>query len=39
LRRKMQRTFKPRGETGFYHFDRPDYSTQYLLPERFNGLI
>jgi len=27
LRRKMQRTFKPRGETGFYQFDRPDYAT------------
>ena len=39
LRRKMQRTFKPRGETGFYQFDRPDYDTQYLLPERFYGVI
>lgn len=39
LRRKMQRTFKPRGDTGYYHFDRPDYGTQYVLPERFVGLI
>ncbi len=39
LRRKMQRTFKPRGETGYYQFDRPDYTTQYVLPDRFNGLI
>ncbi len=39
LRRKMRRSFKPRGDTGFYHFDRPDYGTQYVLPERFAGLI
>ncbi|TMM54402.1 glycosyltransferase family 2 protein [Sulfitobacter sabulilitoris] len=39
LRRKMHRTWKPRGETGFYQFDRPDYKTQYLLPERFTGLV
>ncbi|WP_420012090.1 hypothetical protein [Tateyamaria sp.] len=39
LRRKMQRSFKPRGDTGYYHFDRPHYTTQYVLPERFNGLI
>ena len=39
LRRKMQRSFKARGDTGFYQFDRPDYGTQYVLPERFNGVI
>ncbi|MEL6464419.1 MAG: glycosyltransferase family 2 protein [Pseudomonadota bacterium] len=39
LRRKMQRTFKPRGDTGYFHFDRPDYGTQYVLPERFVGVI
>ncbi|WP_223422439.1 glycosyltransferase family 2 protein [Tateyamaria pelophila] len=39
IRRKMHRTFKPRGDTGYYQFDRPDYGTQYLLPERFVGLI
>lgn len=39
LRRKMRRSFKPRGDTGFFHFDRPEYNTQYKLPERFNGLI
>ncbi|MEM8656224.1 MAG: glycosyltransferase family 2 protein [Pseudomonadota bacterium] len=39
LRRRMQRTFKPRGDTGYYHFDRPDYGTQYVLPERFVGVI
>ncbi|MEP6066133.1 MAG: glycosyltransferase family 2 protein [Paracoccaceae bacterium] len=39
LRRKIRRTFKPRGDTGFYHFDRPNYDTQYILPDRFSGLI
>ncbi len=39
LRRKMQRTFKPRGDTGYYHFDRPEYGTQYVLPERFVGVV
>jgi hypothetical protein len=39
LRRKMHRTFKPRGDTGYYQFDRPDYGTQYILPERFVGVI
>ena len=39
LRRKIRRTFKPRGNTGFYHFDRPDYDTQYVLPDRFSGLL
>ncbi|MBB95287.1 MAG: hypothetical protein CML68_11915 [Rhodobacteraceae bacterium] len=39
LRRKMQRSFKPRGDTGYYNFARPDYETQYVLPERFSGLV
>ncbi|MEP2891118.1 hypothetical protein [Tateyamaria sp.] len=39
LRRKMQRSFKPRGDTGYYQFDRPDYGTQYVLPDRFVGAI
>ncbi len=39
LRRKMHRTFRPRGDTGYFEFDRPDYNTQYLLPERFSGLF
>ena len=39
LRRKMRRSFGPRGETGYYQFDRPDYTTQYVLPDRFTGLI
>lgn len=38
-RQHMHDTFKLRGETGFYEFDRPDYDAQYLLPERFSGLF
>ncbi len=39
VRRKMYRTWEPRGDTGFFHFERPDYPIQWVLPERFNGLI
>ena len=39
MRKRMQRSFKARGETGFYEFKRPDYDTQYQLPERFIGVI
>ncbi len=39
LRRRMRRSFGPRGDTGFYHFDRPDLATQYRLPERFRGVV
>ncbi|AXI46927.1 hypothetical protein C1J03_13385 [Sulfitobacter sp. SK012] len=39
LRRKMHRSFKPRGDTGYYQFDRPDHGTQYVLPDRFDGVI
>lgn len=39
LRRKMHRTWKPRGETGYWQFDRPDVDSQYVLPRRFDGLI
>ncbi|UWR20957.1 glycosyltransferase family 2 protein [Sulfitobacter sp. S190] len=39
IRKRMHRSFKPRGETGFYEFNRPNFGTQYLLPERFNGVI
>jgi hypothetical protein len=39
MRKRMQRSFKPRGETGFYEFNRPDFDTQYQLPERFVGVI
>jgi hypothetical protein len=39
LRRRMQRSWKPRGETGYWEFDRPAQQAQYLLPERFVGLV
>jgi Glycosyl transferase family 2 len=39
LRDKMHRTWKARGKTGFWEFERPEYDTQYLLPERFSGLF
>ncbi len=39
MRKRMQRSFKPRGDTGFFEFNRPDYDTQYQLPERFIGVI
>ncbi|KNG95288.1 glycosyltransferase family 2 protein [Pseudaestuariivita atlantica] len=39
LRDAMHATFRPRGDTGFFQFDRPDYDLQYFLPERFSGLF
>lgn len=39
VRRRMHRSFAPRGDTGFYNFKRPDYDGQYLLPDRFSGLF
>ncbi|KEJ87954.1 glycosyltransferase family 2 protein [Sulfitobacter donghicola] len=39
MRKRMQRSFKPRGDTGFFEFNRPAYDTQYQLPDRFVGLI
>jgi hypothetical protein len=39
LRQKMKNTWAPRGTTGFYHFDRPGKSLQYVLPDRFVGVI
>ena len=39
VRKRMARSFGPRGETGFYEFKRPDYPGQYVLPERFVGVI
>ncbi|MDW4497657.1 hypothetical protein R5H30_06670 [Sulfitobacter sp. D35] len=38
-RRRMQRSWRPRGETGYHEFDRTDPGTQYVLPERFTGLV
>lgn len=39
IRRRMQRSWKPRGETGYWEFDRPAQQAQYLLPDRFTGLV
>jgi hypothetical protein len=39
IRKQMHRSWGPRGETGFYEFKRPEFGTQYLLPERFNGVF
>jgi len=39
FRRKMRRSFRARGDTGFYCFDRPDYTQQFILPERFVGVV
>jgi hypothetical protein len=39
IRKNMFDSFRARGETGFYEFDRSDPKTQYKLPERFNGII
>lgn len=39
VRKRMHRSWKARGETGFWHFDRPDLARQYEVPERFVGLI
>jgi len=38
-RKHMHNTFKLRGDTGFYEFDRPEYDAQYELPERFSGVF
>jgi hypothetical protein len=39
IRAQMQDSWKPRGDTGFWQFDRPEMAVQYELPERFYGLI
>lgn len=39
MRRRMRRSFGPRGDTGFYHFDRPELAVQYRLPDRFAGVV
>ena len=35
----MHRSWQARGDTGYWEFDRSDYDSQYLLPERFSGLV
>lgn len=39
VRKRMHRTWKARGETGFWQFDRRENTRQMLLPERFIGLV
>lgn len=39
LRRRMQRSWRPRGDTGYWEFDRPETDAAYVLPERFVGLV
>lgn len=39
VRKRMHRSFGPRGDTGYYEFRRPDFDKQYVLPERFVGVI
>ncbi|GHF55857.1 glycosyltransferase family 2 protein [Seohaeicola zhoushanensis] len=39
LRKRMHRTWKARGTTGYWAFERPETDTQYRLPERFSGLV
>jgi hypothetical protein len=39
VRKRMHRSWGPRGETGYWQFKRPDYAGQYRLPERFTGLV
>ncbi|MCT4369056.1 glycosyltransferase family 2 protein [Yangia mangrovi] len=39
VRRRMHRSWAPRGETGFWHFERPEPDRQHILPERFYGLF
>jgi hypothetical protein len=39
LRRHMERTWKPRGDTGFWQFDRPDLPIRFAMPERFFGMV
>ncbi|MBP0482865.1 glycosyltransferase family 2 protein [Sagittula salina] len=39
VRKRMHRSWGSRGDTGFWQFARPDYAQQYLLPERFVGVV
>ena len=39
VRKRMHRSWAPRGETGFWAFERPEFDTQYVLPDRFVGLV
>ncbi len=39
VRKRMHRSWAPRGETGFFQFKRPSYDAQFVVPERFIGVI
>lgn len=39
LRKKMHRSWKARGNTGYWAFDRPEPAVQFRLPERFVGVV
>ena len=39
LRKRMHRTWAPRGETGYWQFERPESRVQFRIPERFVGLV
>lgn len=39
VRRGMHRSWKARGETGFWQFDRAENDQIMVLPERFSGLL
>lgn len=39
VRKRMHRSWAARGDTGYWAFKRPVYEEQYLLPDRFTGLI
>ncbi len=39
VRRGMHRSWKPRGDTGFWQFDREESDQVMVLPERFVGVV
>ncbi|PYG31749.1 glycosyltransferase family 2 protein [Pelagimonas varians] len=39
VRKRMHRSWGPRGDTGFFQFNRPEYDAQFVLPDRFIGVI
>ena len=38
-RQSMRETWKPRGDTGYYEFDRTEPKQRYTLPDRFIGVV
>lgn len=39
LRRQMHDSWQKRADSNYWNFEVRDYATQYLLPERFNGVF